>query len=123
MLCPATCVLIHWAGGSSETVGGTRAGPFVSELVSAATWFRSTSPSPTAPTLLAHGPPRGCPPGLGPSCCLPLGGGISSYADNPSGAGQSLVECLNQALRDVPKERHAGTPLYLGATAGIRLLK
>ncbi|XP_070312350.1 ectonucleoside triphosphate diphosphohydrolase 2 isoform X3 [Odocoileus virginianus] len=50
------------------------------------------------------------------------GGGISSYADNPSGAGQSLVECLNQALRDVPKERHVGTPLYLGATAGMRLL-
>ena len=53
----------------------------------------------------------------------PPGAGISSYADNPSGAGQSLVECLNQALRDVPKERHAGTPLYLGATAGMRLLK
>lgn len=54
---------------------------------------------------------------------LPPGGGISSYADNPPGAGQSLVECLEQALRDVPKERHAGTPLYLGATAGMRLLR
>ncbi|XP_045417950.1 ectonucleoside triphosphate diphosphohydrolase 2 isoform X1 [Lemur catta] len=56
------------------------------------------------------------------SSCDVRGGGISSYADNPSGAGQSLVECLEQALRDVPKERHAGTPLYLGATAGMRLL-
>ncbi|XP_040081530.1 ectonucleoside triphosphate diphosphohydrolase 2 isoform X2 [Oryx dammah] len=56
------------------------------------------------------------------SSCDVRGGGISSYADNPSGAGQSLVECLNQALRDVPKERQAGTPLYLGATAGMRLL-
>nr|XP_020744137.1 ectonucleoside triphosphate diphosphohydrolase 2 [Odocoileus virginianus texanus] len=56
------------------------------------------------------------------SSCDVRGGGISSYADNPSGAGQSLVECLNQALRDVPKERHVGTPLYLGATAGMRLL-
>ncbi|XP_057581225.1 ectonucleoside triphosphate diphosphohydrolase 2 [Hippopotamus amphibius kiboko] len=56
------------------------------------------------------------------SSCDASGGGISSYADNPSGAAQSLVECLNQALRDVPKERHAGTPLYLGATAGMRLL-
>lgn len=54
---------------------------------------------------------------------LPPGGGISSYADNPSGAAQSLVECLDQALLDVPRERHAGTPLYLGATAGMRLLK
>lgn len=58
-----------------------------------------------------------------PLLLLPPGGGISSYADNPSGAGQSLVECLNQALRDVPEERHASTPLYLGATAGMRLLK
>ncbi|XP_010600727.1 ectonucleoside triphosphate diphosphohydrolase 2 [Loxodonta africana] len=56
------------------------------------------------------------------SSCDVRGGGISSYADNPSGAGQSLVECLDQALRDVPKNRHAGTPLYLGATAGMRLL-
>uniref|UniRef100_A0A2K6QYH7 Ectonucleoside triphosphate diphosphohydrolase 2 n=1 Tax=Rhinopithecus roxellana TaxID=61622 RepID=A0A2K6QYH7_RHIRO len=55
------------------------------------------------------------------SCDVP-GGGISSYADNPSGAGQSLVGCLDQALQDVPKERHASTPLYLGATAGMRLL-
>ncbi|XP_077005078.1 ectonucleoside triphosphate diphosphohydrolase 2 [Tamandua tetradactyla] len=56
------------------------------------------------------------------SSCDVRGGGISSYADNPSGAGQSLVECLDQALEDVPPEKHAGTPLYLGATAGMRLL-
>ncbi|CAK6433422.1 unnamed protein product [Pipistrellus nathusii] len=56
------------------------------------------------------------------SSCDVRGGGISSYADNPAGAGQSLVECLDQALQDVPQERHAGTPLYLGATAGMRLL-
>ncbi|XP_023371976.1 ectonucleoside triphosphate diphosphohydrolase 2 isoform X2 [Otolemur garnettii] len=56
------------------------------------------------------------------SFCDVEGGGISSYADNSSGAGQSLVECLEQALQDVPKERHSDTPLYLGATAGMRLL-
>ncbi|XP_019612383.2 ectonucleoside triphosphate diphosphohydrolase 2 [Rhinolophus sinicus] len=56
------------------------------------------------------------------SSCDVRGGGISSYADNPSGAGQSLAECLDQALRDVPRDRHMGTPLYLGATAGMRLL-
>ncbi|XP_019496267.1 PREDICTED: ectonucleoside triphosphate diphosphohydrolase 2-like isoform X2 [Hipposideros armiger] len=56
------------------------------------------------------------------SSCHVRGSGISSYADNPSGAGQSLAECLDQALRDVPKNRHVGTPLYLGATAGMRLL-
>ncbi|XP_007521612.1 ectonucleoside triphosphate diphosphohydrolase 2 [Erinaceus europaeus] len=56
------------------------------------------------------------------SFCDVHGGGISSYADDPPGAGQSLTECLDQALQDVPKESHATTPLYLGATAGMRLL-
>ncbi|XP_052037781.1 ectonucleoside triphosphate diphosphohydrolase 2 isoform X1 [Apodemus sylvaticus] len=56
------------------------------------------------------------------SSCDVQGGGISSYANDPSRAGQSLVECLEQALRDVPKDRYASTPLYLGATAGMRLL-
>ncbi|XP_055456229.1 ectonucleoside triphosphate diphosphohydrolase 2 isoform X1 [Psammomys obesus] len=56
------------------------------------------------------------------SSCDVEGGGISSYASDPSRAGQSLVECLEQALQDVPKDRHASTPLYLGATAGMRLL-
>uniref|UniRef100_A0A8C6JED4 Uncharacterized protein n=1 Tax=Melopsittacus undulatus TaxID=13146 RepID=A0A8C6JED4_MELUD len=56
-------------------------------------------------------------------CCLfSTGPGISSYSSNPPAAGTSLVQCLNQALRDVPKEKHVGTPLYLGATAGMRLL-
>ncbi|XP_075415882.1 ectonucleoside triphosphate diphosphohydrolase 2 [Tenrec ecaudatus] len=57
------------------------------------------------------------------SSCDVLGGGISSYEYNPSQAGQSLRECLDQALQDVPKESHKGTPLYLGATAGMRLLQ
>uniref|UniRef100_A0A8B9NVB0 Ectonucleoside triphosphate diphosphohydrolase 2 n=1 Tax=Apteryx owenii TaxID=8824 RepID=A0A8B9NVB0_APTOW len=56
------------------------------------------------------------------SMCDVEGKGISSYNTNPPGAGQSLVHCLNQALRDVPKEKHMSTPLYLGATAGMRLL-
>lgn len=107
-------------------------GPFVSELgvpedlrwegvskLPPGLEAQAPRPQPCWPVV----PPGGCPPGLGPSHCLPLGGGISSYADNPSSAGQSLVACLDQALRDVPKERHVGTPLYLGATAGMRLLK
>ncbi|XP_049689233.1 ectonucleoside triphosphate diphosphohydrolase 2 isoform X3 [Accipiter gentilis] len=56
------------------------------------------------------------------SMCDVEGPGISSYSSTPPAAGTSLVPCLNQALRDVPKEKHAGTPLYLGATAGMRLL-
>ncbi|NXK80365.1 ENTP2 diphosphohydrolase, partial [Amazona guildingii] len=56
------------------------------------------------------------------SMCDVEGPGISSYSSSPAAAGTSLVQCLNQALRDVPKEKHVGTPLYLGATAGMRLL-
>ncbi|NXN99011.1 ENTP2 diphosphohydrolase, partial [Rhinopomastus cyanomelas] len=56
------------------------------------------------------------------SMCDVEGPGISSYSSNPLEAGTSLVQCLNEALKDVPKEKHAGTPLYLGATAGMRLL-
>ncbi|XP_038230831.1 ectonucleoside triphosphate diphosphohydrolase 2 [Dermochelys coriacea] len=56
------------------------------------------------------------------SMCDVEGGGISSYAENPPAAGKSLKQCLNQAVSDVPRERHPLTPLYLGATAGMRLL-
>lgn len=51
------------------------------------------------------------------------GGGISSYADQQGAAGQSLEVCLDQAVKDIPKERHQLTPVYLGATAGMRLLQ
>lgn len=51
------------------------------------------------------------------------GGGISSYAGQQGAAGQSLEVCLDQAVKDIPKERHKLTPVYLGATAGMRLLR
>lgn len=54
--------------------------------------------------------------------CHVKGGGISSYAGQKGAAGQSLEACLDQAMKDVPKERHQLTPVYLGATAGMRLL-
>lgn len=54
--------------------------------------------------------------------CHVKGGGISSYAGQQGEAGQSLEACLNQAVKDIPKERHRLTPVYLGATAGMRLL-
>ncbi|MBN3299361.1 ENTP2 diphosphohydrolase, partial [Amia calva] len=55
--------------------------------------------------------------------CHVEGGGISSYAEQLGGAGRSLVKCLDQVVQDIPKRRHAQTPVYLGATAGMRLLK
>ncbi|XP_078498174.1 ectonucleoside triphosphate diphosphohydrolase 2 [Lissotriton helveticus] len=54
--------------------------------------------------------------------CEVKGLGISSYADNPPNAGKSLEVCLNEAVEKVPSERHKLTPIYLGATAGMRLL-
>lgn len=52
-----------------------------------------------------------------------IGDGISSYVINPSGAGQSLSECLDVAVASVPVSQHKTTPIYLGATAGMRLLR
>ncbi|XP_042343314.1 ectonucleoside triphosphate diphosphohydrolase 2-like [Plectropomus leopardus] len=54
--------------------------------------------------------------------CHGDGGGISSFAYVPGGAAESLKACLNQAVKDIPKSRHHQTQLYLGATAGMRLL-
>nr|XP_057917761.1 ectonucleoside triphosphate diphosphohydrolase 2 [Doryrhamphus excisus] len=54
--------------------------------------------------------------------CHAKGGGISSYAGQQGAVGQSLEACLDQAVQDVPAHRHKVTPVYLGATAGMRLL-
>lgn len=54
--------------------------------------------------------------------CKVKGPGISSYASDPKQAGESLKDCMKDAEQIVPSERHEETPLYLGATAGMRLL-
>ncbi|KAL2092235.1 hypothetical protein ACEWY4_012033 [Coilia grayii] len=54
--------------------------------------------------------------------CHVEGGGISSYAGKRGEAGRSLEVCLNQAKEVIPKSRHHLSPMYLGATAGMRLL-
>uniref|UniRef100_A0A8C0VTZ3 Ectonucleoside triphosphate diphosphohydrolase 8 n=1 Tax=Cyanistes caeruleus TaxID=156563 RepID=A0A8C0VTZ3_CYACU len=55
--------------------------------------------------------------------CSVSGPGISSYADEPAGAGASLKPCLDRAMEIVPAEQQRETPTYLGATAGMRLLR
>ncbi|NWR95713.1 ENTP8 diphosphohydrolase, partial [Furnarius figulus] len=55
--------------------------------------------------------------------CSVSGPGISSYADDPAGAGASLKACLDKAMKIVPAEQQRDTPTYLGATAGMRLLR
>uniref|UniRef100_A0A8B9Z8V1 Ectonucleoside triphosphate diphosphohydrolase 8 n=1 Tax=Buteo japonicus TaxID=224669 RepID=A0A8B9Z8V1_9AVES len=54
--------------------------------------------------------------------CTVSGPGISSYADNATGAGASLKHCLDKAMKIIPAEQQRETPTYLGATAGMRLL-
>ncbi|KAM6963983.1 ectonucleoside triphosphate diphosphohydrolase 1 isoform 1-T1 [Tautogolabrus adspersus] len=54
--------------------------------------------------------------------CKVKGPGISSYAAAPLKAGESLRACMQEAEQWVPERRHHETPLYLGATAGMRLL-
>ncbi|XP_028286973.1 ectonucleoside triphosphate diphosphohydrolase 1 isoform X1 [Parambassis ranga] len=54
--------------------------------------------------------------------CKVKGKGISSYASEPLKAGESLKLCMQEAEQKVPRKRHHQTPLYLGATAGMRLL-
>ncbi|CAF90083.1 unnamed protein product, partial [Tetraodon nigroviridis] len=55
--------------------------------------------------------------------CQVAGPGISSYASAPWKAGESLRACMREAEQQVPQRRHQQTPLYLGATAGMRLLR
>ncbi|XP_052414693.1 ectonucleoside triphosphate diphosphohydrolase 8 isoform X1 [Carassius gibelio] len=50
------------------------------------------------------------------------GDGISSYVQNPPAAGESLKKCLDVAKAVVPEGQQKTTPVYLGATAGMRLL-
>ncbi|KAK6487277.1 ectonucleoside triphosphate diphosphohydrolase 1-like [Huso huso] len=55
--------------------------------------------------------------------CHVKGPGISSYAMDPEGAGRSLQDCMDEAKRIIPERRHEETPVSLGATGGMRLLK
>lgn len=55
--------------------------------------------------------------------CSLAGSGISSYADNATKAGDSLKPCLDKAMKIIPAEQQRDTPVYLGATAGMRLLR
>ncbi|XP_063291239.1 ectonucleoside triphosphate diphosphohydrolase 1 isoform X1 [Pelobates fuscus] len=55
--------------------------------------------------------------------CKVEGNGISSYYKEPGKAGPSLEACVNRAQQVIPENKHKETPIYLGATAGMRLLR
>jgi guanosine-diphosphatase len=48
--------------------------------------------------------------------------GLSSFADTPQAAAESLDELLDLAVESVPTALHHCTPIALKATAGLRLL-
>lgn len=55
--------------------------------------------------------------------CNVKGPGIANYASNPDGAAKSLEDCTNKVKDKIPYRQHNSTPAYLGATAGMRLLR
>ncbi|XP_074066710.1 ectonucleoside triphosphate diphosphohydrolase 8 isoform X2 [Macrotis lagotis] len=55
--------------------------------------------------------------------CNVEGPGISHFLNDPEKAGESLRVCMEQALALIPEEKHQETPTFLGATAGMRLLR
>ncbi|KAH7929655.1 hypothetical protein BV22DRAFT_1002257 [Leucogyrophana mollusca] len=48
--------------------------------------------------------------------------GLSSFADNPEGVAEYLAPLLEHARTQIPPSMEAETPLFLLATAGMRLL-
>ncbi|NWI85857.1 ENTP1 diphosphohydrolase, partial [Pitta sordida] len=55
--------------------------------------------------------------------CKVEGPGISGYSHATEKAGPSLLQCLQKAKEVIPSIQHKETPVYLGATAGMRLLR
>ncbi|XP_077992349.1 ectonucleoside triphosphate diphosphohydrolase 8-like [Glandiceps talaboti] len=55
--------------------------------------------------------------------CKAEGGGISSYTETPSKAGESLKPCMDKSMKKVPANEHNDSLVMLGATAGMRLIE
>ncbi|XP_008592127.1 PREDICTED: ectonucleoside triphosphate diphosphohydrolase 3, partial [Galeopterus variegatus] len=55
--------------------------------------------------------------------CSVKGSGISSYGNNPQEAPKAFEDCMGKVKGQVPAHLHGSTRIYLGATAGMRLLR
>nr|XP_044998165.1 ectonucleoside triphosphate diphosphohydrolase 1 isoform X1 [Jaculus jaculus] len=55
--------------------------------------------------------------------CKVKGPGISKYAQKPDEIDTYLAECMQRSSEVIPMSQHHETPVYLGATAGMRLLR
>ncbi|MBV96687.1 Ectonucleoside triphosphate diphosphohydrolase 3, partial [Eschrichtius robustus] len=49
--------------------------------------------------------------------------GISSYGENPQDAPKAFEDCMQKVKGHIPAHLHGSTCIYLGATAGMRLLR
>uniref|UniRef100_A0A8C5LGJ5 Ectonucleoside triphosphate diphosphohydrolase 3 n=1 Tax=Jaculus jaculus TaxID=51337 RepID=A0A8C5LGJ5_JACJA len=55
--------------------------------------------------------------------CRVKGSGISSYEKNPQDVPKAFEDCMVKVKEQVPTHLHRSTRIYLGATAGMRLLR
>uniref|UniRef100_A0A8C5Q4I6 Ectonucleoside triphosphate diphosphohydrolase 3 n=1 Tax=Leptobrachium leishanense TaxID=445787 RepID=A0A8C5Q4I6_9ANUR len=55
--------------------------------------------------------------------CNVNGQGISSYANDPTRAALNIDGCMKKVREFIPVNQQNSTPAYLGATAGMRLLR
>ncbi|CAM5111769.1 unnamed protein product [Natator depressus] len=55
--------------------------------------------------------------------CSVKGPGISSYGNNPQEIVKPIDDCMNKVKEKIPSRLHKNIPTYLGATAGMRLLR
>ncbi|XP_023619183.1 ectonucleoside triphosphate diphosphohydrolase 3 [Myotis lucifugus] len=57
------------------------------------------------------------------SRCSVKGSGISSYGKNPQDAPKAFEDCMRKVKEQIPAHLQGSTHIYLGATAGMRLLR
>ena len=50
-------------------------------------------------------------------------GGLGTFENNPSDAGASLTHCVEETIDQIPEGVKESSRLFLGATAGMRLLR
>ncbi|ELK10101.1 Ectonucleoside triphosphate diphosphohydrolase 3 [Pteropus alecto] len=55
--------------------------------------------------------------------CSVKGSGISSYSRNPQDAPEAFEDCMQKVKEQIPAHLYRSTRIYLGATAGMRLLR
>lgn len=55
--------------------------------------------------------------------CTVQGPGISKFAHKIQQLDSYLPDCMSKAMELIPLRQHSQTPVYLGATAGMRLLR